>query len=477
MIYTLADVLARDMDTTIQNIMAVIEADRLDPRQTAIREGVNYYANKGDILNAQHYYFDKEGHKHIDETRATNRITHSFYPLLVKQKVGYLVGKPMTFTAKDPNVGAYLNEVLGEKWNATVQDLLKDASNKGDEWLYCYIDRDGEFNYTICPTEQIVPLYDGGFKTYLEGILRYYQTEDLSHAVTLHVELWTADKVYYFEDSGDGLVLRDKRAHFTVNGVDYNFGCVPFVQFRNNSEQSTDLSLVKDLIDQYDKVVSGLADDLEEIQSAVFVLKGYQGTDPSEFSTNLRYFKLIKVDEDGSVNKLEVHIPIEAKDSHVKRLEDDIYRMGMGVDVSAEKLGNSSGVALKFIYSLLDLKADIAETQFKRGIRHFMRIIAAWYAVLTGVTFSRKDVKVVFNRSLIINTKEQIVNVVNSVGLVSAETLLSNHPFVTDVDFEIQRMLEEGITPLWLNASSETPAVDETQTSGGYENTGENTTE
>ena len=79
--------------------------------------------------------------------------------------------------------------------------------------------------------------------------------------------------------------------------------------------------MVKELIDNYDKVTSGLANDLEEIQDSIYVLKGYQGTDSSEFMNNLRYYKLIKVDEDGGVDKLELHIPIEAKNSHLKRLE------------------------------------------------------------------------------------------------------------------------------------------------------------
>ena len=166
--------------------------------------------------------------------------------------------------------------------------------------------------------------------------------------------------------------------------------------------------MIKELIDNYDKVTSGLANDLEEIQDSIYVLKGYQGTDSSEFMNNLRYYKLIKVDEDGGVDKLELHIPIEAKNSHLKRLEDDIYRLGMGVDVSAEKLGNSSGVALKFIYSTLDLKADISEIQFKKSIRHLLKIISNWVRISKGIVFDRKEVKVTFNRSMLVNTKGRL---------------------------------------------------------------------
>ena len=479
MIYTLRDVLGANLEETKANILTVIDNEKGSERLAAAQTGVDYYNNKTDILQAQQTYVDEEGHEQVDPTKANNKIRHAFYPLLVKQKTGYLVGKPMNFMCEDEELSAYLKDILGEKWDSTVQTLCTAASNKGEEWLYCYIDHDGKFDYVVCPMEQIIPLYNNGFKTRLEGVIRHYETTNLAKETTTHIELWTLEKVMYFEDSGAGLELTGEAPHFTINERGYSFGVLPFVQFKNNEDMTTDLMLVKDLIDQYDHVTSGLANDLDDIQDAILVLKGYQGTDPAEFNKNLRYFKLIKVDDMGGVSKLEVNIPIAAKDSHLNRLENDIYRMGMGVDVSSEKLGNSSGVALKFIYSLLDLKCDQMETQFKKGIKHLLGLIAMWRETTEGVTTDRNTIKCVFNRSFIINTKEMITNVVNSNRLVSAKTMLANHPFVTDVEFELAQMKKEGIVPLWEEAAEESgsSAVDESMTSGGYENTGENTTD
>lgn len=447
MIYSLRDVIGSNLEETKERLAYIVELDKTSQRHKAIKEGVRYFNNDNDILYEEQYYYDNEGKKRVDETKKNNRLSHNFYGLLVKQKVGYLLGKPMNFNSTNSEVNKILDDILGDKWNITAQELLKNASNKGDEWLYCYIDENGELDYTICPTEQIIPLYNNGFKQKLEGVIRYYEIVTLEGKSTLAIELWTQNEVKYFklDENDDDLQLVATKSHFYINGVGYSFGVIPFVQFKNNEELTTDLSMVKELIDNYDKVTSGLANDLEEIQDSIYVLKGYQGTDSSEFMNNLRYYKLIKVDEDGGVDKLELHIPIEAKNSHLKRLEDDIYRLGMGVDVSAEKLGNSSGVALKFIYSLLDLKADISEIQFKKSIRHLLKIISNWLRISKGIVFDRKEVKVTFNRSMLVNTKEQIINVTNSVGMLSKETLLANHPFVTDVDYELTKMREEGL--------------------------------
>lgn len=473
MIFTLNDIQTNNLEDLKQNIQTAIDKDKIDTRHSYIQQGTNYYVNKTDILSAQKTYFDENGAEVTDPTRANNKVTHSFYPLLVKQKVGYLLGKPINFASEDKPVNDYLKGILGAKWDMTAQELLKNASNKGDEWLYCYIDRAGEFTYTVCPTEQIIPLYDNAFKTNLDGIIRYYSSTNLNGDIINYWEFWTREKVMYFKDTE----LVGESAHFTVNGKGYSFGELPFIQFRNNAEQTTDLSLVKDLIDNYDKVVSGLANDLEDIQDSILVLKGYQGTDPAEFNKNLKFFKLIKVDDTGDVNKLEIKIPVDAKTSHLSRLENDIYRLGMGVDVSAEKLGNSSGVALKFIYSLLDLKSDMAEAQFRQGISHFLKVISNFYSIITGTPFERDSVKVTFNRSFIVNTKEQIVNCQNSIGMISAETMLANHPFVQDVDFEKERIEEEKINPAWLNQGDSTTNTSNEfisqKTTDPYEHTGE----
>lgn len=483
MTYTFNDVNSDNLDTLKSNIEQVLKNEESSERIALAKEGVDYYKNKTAILNATQVYYDEDGNEQTDPTKANNKLRHSFYPLLVKQKVGYLVGKPMNFMCDDTKVFEYIKSVLGEKWDSTVQTLVTAASNKGEEWLYCYIDHEGKFDYVVCPMEQIVPLYDNTFKTRLMGIIRHYKVVNLANEEVTHVEYWTLEKVMYFEDSGGGLEYVGDAPHFTVNEQGYSFGLLPFVQFKNNEDMTNDLSLVKDLIDNYDKVTSGLANDLDDIQQAIYVLKGYQGTDPVEFQKNLRFYRLIKVDEQGGVSKLEVNIPVTAKDSHLNRLEADIYRMGMGVDVSAEKLGNSSGVALKFIYSLLDLKCDMVEIQFKKGIKHLLGLMSAWYGVINGTPFDRNTVKCTFNRSLIINTKEMITNVVNSNRLVSGKTMLANHPFVTDVDFELEQMMKEGITPLWqdtqenTDGGGDTPQIDDNMTSGGYENTGDNDTD
>ena len=51
--------------------------------------------------------------------------------------------------------------------------------------------------------------------------------------------------------------------------------------------------------------------------------------------------------------------------------------------------------------------------------------------------------KVIFNRDVLINEAEKINNIRASEGLVSRETLLARHPYVEDVQKELERIKKE----------------------------------
>lgn len=142
---------------------------------------------------------------------------------------------------------------------------------------------------------------------------------------------------------------------------------MPFIPFYNNADRRGDLPLYRDLIDAYDKVVSGFANDMEDVQEVIFVIKNYGGTDKTEFMSDLKKSKLIKVEGDGGVDTIRAEIPFEARNAFLERTRRQIFVSGMGVDPNPENFGNSSGVALKYLYSLLELKAVMLETQFRSG--------------------------------------------------------------------------------------------------------------
>ena len=57
--------------------------------------------------------------------------------------------------------------------------------------------------------------------------------------------------------------------------------------------------------------------------------------------------------------------------------------------------------------------------------------------------FEKEKVKVIFNRDILINESESITNCKNSVGILSEETIVSQHPWTSDVQTELKRIEEQ----------------------------------
>ena len=72
---------------------------------------------------------------------------------------------------------------------------------------------------------------------------------------------------------------------------------------------------------------------------------------------------------------MTISIPIEAREKFLEITRKAIFEQGMGVDPDPQKFGNTSGEALKYLYSLLELKAGLMETEFKLGFGRLVRAI------------------------------------------------------------------------------------------------------
>lgn len=413
-------------------------------------EGQRYYYNENNILNRQMYFY-RDGVKIIDETKANNKLPHNWHKLLVDQKVAYLVGKPVAFQVEPKEYVERLNLILGEEWDDALNELAKNASNKGTEWLHVYINEDGLFKFIIIPAEEIIPIYDTSLQENLEAVLRYYLVE-VNGQERIRVEWWTRNNVtYYIQDDDGNFVLDDTEPvnpapHFYYNDEGYGWTKVPFIEFPNNEERVSDLKFVKELIDAYDKNVSDLANNLDEVQEIITVLKGYEGTDLAEFKENLRYYKAIKVSgEEGSgVDKLELEIPIEARKEMLDRLEENIFLFGQGVNLKTDRFGNSpSGVALKFLYSQLDHKASIMERKFRKAIKRLLWFATEYINIIDNKNYDSTIVQVTFRKTMITNDMEDTQIAAQSKGIISDETIVANHPWVEDVAEELERLKKQ----------------------------------
>lgn len=409
----------------------------------------NYYENKTDIL-----FPDLKKKKEQEEKplrNADNRIPFNFHGLLVNQKASYMFTAPPLFDLGSKAANKSLTKFLGDKYAKVCKDLCIDASNCTIGWLHLWKDNVGSWKYAIVPAEQIIPVWSKSLEKKLLGVLRTYPDidEDTGDSYTVY-EYWNDKEcAAYRLKAGDELEQLKPYPMFMVDPelcemsevYQHVAGEVPFFPFFNNNINANDLANIKPLIDTYCKVFSGFVNDLEDIQEIIFVLTNYGGADLGEFMRDLKNYKAIQIESEGEgdhsgVSTLTIELPVEAREKLLTITRKCIFEQGMGIDPDPVNFGNSSGVALGFLYSLLELKAGLQETEFKLGFGRFIRCICR----LMKIPIKDDVITQTWTRTSVKNDLELSQIAQQSVGIISQETIIAHHPWVEDPEGELARI-------------------------------------
>lgn len=432
-------------------IKSLINEDKESEEKKDMVDGENYYKAKHKILNHNFRQFFIDGVPYENKNKSNAQIMNAFHRYLVDQKTGYVAGNQVTYTGDEQFINL-IDDNMSFWFNKHLQKWIRGASNKGKEYTYFYVNNLGEFDYTIIPGQQIIPVYDTQFSEKLTGIIRYYpvtfqETPNSPKIMLNKVEIYDSQKVWYFAEQKGGTYILDPdykpnpRYHiyrwndqFPDESQGRGWGRVPFVELRNNDEGISDLKFTKSLIDNYDYNLSSFANNLADIAKAIWVLRGYEGTKLGEFMMNMNMYNAIKVGKEGGAEPKTNEVPNEAHDSHIDRIEDNIYVFGFGVNPKIDKQGLSpSGIALEYMYAGLDIKSNITITESTVAIHEFMSFLADYYDIVKGLKFNADKIDPVFDKRLIINEKEKIESVVESVGNIPPEDWMPEHPWVKDV--------------------------------------------
>lgn len=440
---------------TDNKVVALINDFNSSKKRQLMTIGQKYYEVDNDILKRK--ITKKVKGTEIEETyKANNKLAHSKYKNMVDEKVAYLLSRDYSLSCENEEYVKKVKDVLGKHFQYQLSGLGYEASNKGIAWLQAYVDLEGNFKTMIIPSEQCIPVWRDNSHTELKSMIRVYETVtweyDKKKTIT-NVEVWTTEGVSYYRLEGKLLIADyDKNndnngpvAHYKKGEEWYSWGRVPFIAFKNNRIELPDIKFVKSLLDAYDLSRSEAANYVEEVKNLIFILKGYGGEDISEFMRVLNEDRAIPIDDpkEGGVDALTPQMDITALREHYEQLKRDLIEDGQSINKDLDKFGSApSGVALKFMYSGLDLKCNALETEFKMGFENLLYFINIYLSESSLGTYKNVDLDILFNRDMEINESEVIDNCQKSKGTISDKTIIANHPWVKDVEAE-EKALEE----------------------------------
>lgn len=105
--------------------------------------------------------------------------------------------------------------------------------------------------------------------------------------------------------------------------------------------------------------------------------------------------------------------------------------------------GSPNEMTIKSVYNNIDMDSNDIETEWQSSLEQLMFFVNAYIENKTGASYAEEDIEFIFNRDMMIDESNIINNCKNSTGIISDKTIISNHPWVLNVDDEISQMQEE----------------------------------
>ena len=181
-------------------------------------------------------------------------------------------------------------------------------------------------------------------------------------------------------------------------------------------------------------------DDFDAFADAYLLLKGV--TADEEDLVKMKENRCLMIDETSDASYLTKNISDTQIENMLININDKIHKIAQSPDFTDEKFLAQSGIAMRYKLVGFENRASAIESNMRKALQRRIELICSILSLTTGEDKWR-DVEIVFTRNLPTDITE-IVNTVNQLrGIVSKETLLTQIPFVKDVDEELKRVNKE----------------------------------
>ena len=391
---------------------AIREHERSNEYKNAVIAKDYAEGRNATIMQYQKILYTLTGQAVPDNYSANHKCASGFFRRFVTQEASYLLGNGVQFAEESTK------EKLGDNFDNVLYKLGKSALIQAVAFGFYNKDHIEVFDYT-----EFVPLWNeetGG----LEAGIRYWQ---LDKNKPLRATLYEIDGYtdYIKRKDEDISELHEKRKYNEIVAISEadgeeiidgeNYSGFPIVPLWANSEKQSELVGRREQIDCYDLIKSGFANDLDDASMIYWTLQNAGGMDDIDLTKFVERMKTVKAavvgDEDGA--RAEAHtidVPYRARERALNRLEKDLYKDFMALDVEIISAGNITATQIEAAYEPLNQKTD----EFEMCVIDFINGILA----LAGI-----EDKPTFTRSQISNRSEKLQNLLQSAEYIDSDTI------------------------------------------------------
>ena len=437
-----------------------IEQWRESPNRQMMITGQLYYEGEQDILLRKRTAIGQGGRLEEIENLPNNRVVDNQYAKLVNQKADYLLGQPFVVRGDNAEYVKLLKKVFNKSFMRLLKNAGKGALNWGVAWIYPYLDFNGGICFKLIPGYELIPFWRDSEHTRLDKAVRVYRVcgyEGKKPAVIEKAEVYTAEGAERFvlekgrliPDTAGGEKIPYVRGWKRGKSGRLGYGRVPLIPVKYNESEIPLIKRVKSLQDGINALLSDFQNNMQEDpRNTILILKNYDGTNLGEFRKNLALYGAVKVrcdsDSQGGVETLEVKVNADNYKAVLNLFKQALIENGMGFNSMTLRSGGSSlsnpnQLDIMSMYTDIDLDANEMEMELQGAFEDLLYFINGYFSFMGFGDFEGEDVEIIFNRAMLINESEAIDNCIKSLGLLSEETVVAQHPWVNEPLREMER--------------------------------------
>ena len=156
----------------------------------------------------------------------------------------------------------------------------------------------------------------------------------------------------------------------------------------------------------------------------------------------MRTNRVLALPDGGTASFLYKNISDTQVENMLDRIETNIRKISATPDFTDSSFGTQSGVAIKYKLINFENKASKIEKVMTKALQRRIELICSILSITNGEDIWR-DINIIFTRNLPIDYQD-LASMVNQLrGLVSQKTLISQIPFIQNIDAEMELVEEE----------------------------------
>ena len=385
----------------------------------------NYYDGKQAILNKSY----------ADASKPCNRTVTNYCKNIVDSYCGYLASPGYISYSSDNDIEEIMNILRYNDYQAEDSDFLLNALIYGVACELMYIDNLGQVRFKLINPTQCFGVYDDSLTGDLMYFVRMYKASEWDDTDTYNVDVYSDYSIKHYTMSG-----RNGYLTFVAEEPHY-FGQCPANIFYLPDEKSI-FDCIISLQDAANELLSNEIDDYSAFCDAYLTLIGVDAE--VEDIAAMKENRVLVLPDGANASWLTKAANDAQIENLLKRIHESIYRTAACPDFSSESFvgGVSSGIAIRYRLTGMETRAGKICAEMKKALQRRVEIICSIASLKLGEEVFR-DIRIDCRRNIPEDLTTTITMINNLKGTVSDATLLSQIPFISDVNAEIEAVQKQ----------------------------------